>query len=166
VLFHNARPRASARLAPPVSPQPHAAPVTPHGISWAPPEPRAGLQGIEVVFTTLTHLTHLARLARRARRARRARLVHRATSWLGTRRTPLDKLSDEAAERVALDELLALELDARRRRDVVGLEPVLDGAALVGESVRLCIAFAMAIVRLWASAGPQAAGLYIITHAP
>ena len=44
---------------------------------------------------------------------------------------------DEAAEGVVRDELLALELDARRGRGVVGLEPLLDGAALVGEAVGL-----------------------------
>ena len=37
----------------------------------------------------------------------------------------------EAAETVARDELLALELEARRGRGVVFLEPLLDGAALV-----------------------------------
>ena len=44
---------------------------------------------------------------------------------------------DEAAERVVRDELLALELDARLGRGVVVLEPLLDGAALVGEAVGL-----------------------------
>ena len=44
---------------------------------------------------------------------------------------------DEAAETVARDELLALELDARRGRGVVGLEPLLDGAALVRMAVGL-----------------------------
>ena len=44
---------------------------------------------------------------------------------------------DEAAERVARDQLLALELEARLRRGVVVLEPLLDGAALVGEAVGL-----------------------------
>ena len=44
---------------------------------------------------------------------------------------------DEAAERVVRDELLALELDARRGRGVVGLEPLLDGAALVRMAVYL-----------------------------
>ena len=44
---------------------------------------------------------------------------------------------DEAAEREVRDELLALELDARLGRGVVGLEPLLDGAALVGEAVGL-----------------------------
>ena len=44
---------------------------------------------------------------------------------------------DEAAEGVVRDELLALELDARRWRGVVGLEPLLDGAALVGMAVYL-----------------------------
>ena len=47
------------------------------------------------------------------------------------------KFSDEAAEMVARDELLALELDAGRGRGVVGLEPLLDGAALVGEAIYL-----------------------------
>ena len=49
----------------------------------------------------------------------------------------LVEVLDEAAETVARDELLALELDARRGRGVVGLEPLLDGAALVREAVRL-----------------------------
>ena len=44
---------------------------------------------------------------------------------------------DEAAERVARDELLAHQLDARRGRGAVVLEPLLDGAALVGEAVGL-----------------------------
>ena len=44
---------------------------------------------------------------------------------------------DEAAEAVARDELLALELDARRGRGVVSLEPLLDGAALVRMAVYL-----------------------------
>ena len=52
-------------------------------------------------------------------------------------RPRLVEVSDEAAERVAWDELLALELDARRRRSVVGLEPLLDGAALIGKPVYL-----------------------------
>ena len=47
------------------------------------------------------------------------------------------KFSDEAAEMVARDELLALELDAGRGRGVVGLEPLLDGAALVRMAVYL-----------------------------
>ena len=47
------------------------------------------------------------------------------------------EVSDEATERVARDELLALELGARRRRGVVGLEPLLDGAALVRKAVDL-----------------------------
>ena len=49
----------------------------------------------------------------------------------------LVEVLDEAAEAVARDELLALELDARRRRGVVGLEPLLDGAALVRMAVYL-----------------------------
>ena len=38
---------------------------------------------------------------------------------------------------MARDELLTLELGARRRRGAVGLEPLLDGAALVGKAVYL-----------------------------
>ena len=49
----------------------------------------------------------------------------------------LVEVLDEAAERVARDELLALELGARRGRGVVGLEPLLDGAALVRMAVYL-----------------------------
>ena len=49
----------------------------------------------------------------------------------------LVKVLDEAAETVARDETLALELEARRRRGVVGLEPLLDGAALVRMAVGL-----------------------------
>ena len=49
----------------------------------------------------------------------------------------LVRVLDEAAERVVRDELLALELDARLGRGVVVLEPLLDGAALVGEAVGL-----------------------------
>ena len=41
------------------------------------------------------------------------------------------QLSDEATETVARDELLAVQLEPRRGRGVVGLEPLLDGAALV-----------------------------------
>ena len=51
------------------------------------------------------------------------------------------RVPDEAAERVVRVKLLALQLEARRRRGVVGLEPLLDGAALVGEAIRLYIAF-------------------------
>ena len=43
----------------------------------------------------------------------------------------------EAAETVARDELLALELEARRGRGVVFLEPLLDGAALVRMAIGL-----------------------------
>ena len=43
----------------------------------------------------------------------------------------LVQFSDEAAERVVRDELLAVQLEARRGRDAVALEPLLDGAALV-----------------------------------
>ena len=49
----------------------------------------------------------------------------------------LVEVLDEAAEAVARDELLALELDARRGRGVVGIEPLLDGAALVRMAVYL-----------------------------
>ena len=51
-------------------------------------------------------------------------------------------LLDETAESVAWDELPALELGACRGRGVVGLEPLLDGAALVGKAVyllRVCV---------------------------
>ena len=41
------------------------------------------------------------------------------------------QLSNKAAETVARDELLTVQLEARRGRGVVGLEPLLDGAALV-----------------------------------
>ena len=56
--------------------------------------------------------------------------------FVALRPGPMEVL-DEAAERVARDELLALELGTRRGRGVVGLEPLLDGAALVGEAVGL-----------------------------
>ena len=49
----------------------------------------------------------------------------------------LVEVLDEAAEAVVRDELLALELDARRGRGVVGLKPLLDGAALVRMAVYL-----------------------------
>ena len=44
---------------------------------------------------------------------------------------------DEAAEGVIRDELLVVQLEARRGRGVVGLEPLLDGAALVRMAVYL-----------------------------
>ena len=44
---------------------------------------------------------------------------------------------DKAAKGVVRDDLLALELDARRGRGAVGLEPLLDGAALVRMAVYL-----------------------------
>eukprot|EP00964_Phaeocystis_antarctica_P070840 scaffold43153_cov66-Phaeocystis_antarctica.AAC.2 len=37
------------------------------------------------------------------------------------------------------DELLALQLGARRGRGVLGLEPLLDGAALVREAIYLFV---------------------------
>ena len=49
----------------------------------------------------------------------------------------LVEVPDEAAETVVRDELLAVQLEARRGRDVVGLEPLLDGAALVRVAVYL-----------------------------
>ena len=52
-------------------------------------------------------------------------------------RARLVEVLDEAAERVVRDQLLALELDARRGRGVVGLEPLFDGAALVRMAVYL-----------------------------
>ena len=45
--------------------------------------------------------------------------------------------SNEAAERVVRDELLAVQLEARRGRGVVGLEPLLDRAALVRVAIYL-----------------------------
>ena len=47
------------------------------------------------------------------------------------------QLSNKAAETVARDELLTVQLEARRGRGVVGLEPLLDGAALVRVAVHL-----------------------------
>ena len=52
-------------------------------------------------------------------------------------RARLVEVLDEATERVARVELLAHQLDARRGRGVVVLEPLLDGAALVSEAVGL-----------------------------
>ena len=52
-------------------------------------------------------------------------------------RARLVEVPDEAAERVVRVELLALQLDARCGRGVVGLEPLLDGAALIGKAIRL-----------------------------
>ena len=49
----------------------------------------------------------------------------------------LVRFSDEAAERVVRDELLAIQLEPRRGRGVVGLEPLLDGAALVRMAIYL-----------------------------
>ena len=56
-------------------------------------------------------------------------------------RARLVEVSDEAAETVARDELLAVQLEPRRGRGVVGLEPLLDGAALVRMAIYL-LAFA------------------------
>ena len=53
----------------------------------------------------------------------------------------LVRFSDEAANKVARDELLAVQLEPRRGRGVVGLEPLLDGAALVRMAIYL-LAFA------------------------
>ena len=53
------------------------------------------------------------------------------------RRACLVEFSDEAAETVARDELLAVQLEARRGRGVVGLEPLLNGAALVRMAIGL-----------------------------
>ena len=49
----------------------------------------------------------------------------------------LVQFSDEAAKTVAWDELLAVQLEPRRGRGVVGLEPLLDGAALVRMGIGL-----------------------------
>ena len=67
------------------------------------------------------------------------RQAARSCLWRYYARAPrsLVEVLDEAAEAVARDELLALELDARRGRGVVGLEPLLDGAALVRMAVGL-----------------------------
>ena len=64
----------------------------------------------------------------------------------------LVQFSDEAAETVARDELLAVQLEPRRGRGVVGLEPLLDGAALVRVAIYL-LAIATGMVRRWACAG-------------
>ena len=56
-------------------------------------------------------------------------------------RARLVEVLDEAAERVVRDELLAVQLEARRGRDAVALEPLLDGAALVRMAIYL-LAFA------------------------
>ena len=53
------------------------------------------------------------------------------------RRACLVEFSDEAAETVARDEQLAVQLEARRGRGVVGLEPLLDGAALIRVAIYL-----------------------------
>ena len=63
--------------------------------------------------------------------------MHAAPMAPRSLRARLVEVLDEAAERVVREELLALELDARRGRGVVGLQPLLDGAALVGEAVSL-----------------------------
>ena len=52
-------------------------------------------------------------------------------------RARFTEFSDEATEIVAPDELLADQLEARLGRGVVGLEPLLDGAALVRVAVHL-----------------------------
>ena len=49
------------------------------------------------------------------------------------------QFSDEAAERVVRDELLAVQLEARRGRDAVALEPLLDGGALIRMAVGLLL---------------------------
>ena len=67
---------------------------------------------------------------------RRDATAHSAITFVPLRARIVEVL-DEAAERVVRDELLALELDARLGRGVVVLEPLLDGAALVGEAVGL-----------------------------
>ena len=76
------------------------------------------------------------------------------------RRACLVEFSDEAAETVARDELLAVQLEARRGRGVVGLEPLLDSAALVRMAIHL---FAFATGRegeaMWARGQDRAKGL-------
>ena len=54
-----------------------------------------------------------------------------------TKRPPHGILGQGCGYRVVRIKLLALQLDARRWRGTVGLEPLLDGAALVGEAVYL-----------------------------
>ena len=49
----------------------------------------------------------------------------------------LVQFSDEAAETVVRAELLAVQLEPRRGRDAVALEPLLDGAALVRMAIYL-----------------------------
>ena len=58
---------------------------------------------------------------------------------MGLRPRPVEVL-DEAAERVVRVELLAHQLDARRGRGAVGLEPLRDGAALVSFAIRIRLA--------------------------
>eukprot|EP00964_Phaeocystis_antarctica_P098934 scaffold64866_cov65-Phaeocystis_antarctica.AAC.7 len=66
---------------------------------------------------------------------------HPHTLYTHTTLPPRGRVSNEAAERVVRVKLLALQLEARRGRGVVGLEPLLDGAALVREAIRLYKAF-------------------------
>ena len=68
-------------------------------------------------------------------------------------RARLVEVLDEAAERVVRDELLAHQLEARRGRGVVGLEPLLDGAALVRMAIYLFCVRDGEGVRRWACAG-------------
>ena len=68
-------------------------------------------------------------------------------------RARLVQFSDEAAETVAGDELLAVQLEARRGRGVVSLEPLLDGAALVRMAIYLFCVRDGEGVRRWACAG-------------
>ena len=86
-------------------------------------------------FVYLGSPPELPRLRRRATNVRR--LDSAAQSCCVALRARHVEVLDEAAEGVVRDELLALELDARRWRGVVGLEPLLDGAALVGMAVYL-----------------------------
>ena len=65
------------------------------------------------------------------------------------RRASLVEFSEEAAETVARDELLAVQLEPRRGRGVVSLEPLLDGAALVRMAIYL-FAFVTGRERPWA----------------
>ena len=65
----------------------------------------------------------------------------------------LVQFSDEAAERMVRAELLAVQLEPRRGRDAVGLEPLLDGAALVRMAIYLFCVRDGEGVRRWACAG-------------
>ena len=113
----------------PPSPPTHLAPV--------PPPPRLlSRPPFSPAAPTSRHDISSAMRARRTAgwRAWRVHVACTPRRWRRAHFAPVlwkSQVSDEAAERVVREELLALELDARRGRGVVGLEPLLDGAALV-----------------------------------